>query len=156
MAVDKIRSDEKTAVDLCSSVYETEPYGLKEQNFFLNAVIKIRSERTLKELSPWIKTLEREIGRQEGPKWGPREIDIDLLFYNNTIFSDERMTVPHREVLLRDFVLVPLNEIAPEFEHPGIKKKIKDIDVSKLEKLVIKKYSIDLLDFTGDNIGREL
>lgn len=153
-AVNKINSDENTKVEAFSSVYETEPYGCKEQNFFLNAVIKISSERTLKELCPWIKALEREIGRIEGPKWGPREIDIDLLFYNDSIYSDERLTVPHREILLRDFVLVPLKEIAPEFEHPVIKTKIRDIDVSKLEQLIIKKYSIDLLENTGDSIGR--
>lgn len=145
-AVFKINADEKTVVEAFSSVYETEPYGCKEQNCFLNAVIKISSERTLKELCPWIKALEREIGRIEGPKWGPREIDIDLLFYNDTVFSDEKLTVPHREILLRDFVLVPLKEIAPDFEHPGIKEKIMDIETSGLEQLIIKKYSIDLLD----------
>lgn len=145
-AVAKINGDEKTLFKGFSSVYETEPYGLKEQNLFFNAVIQISSERSLEELCLWIKALEREIGRQDGPKWGPREIDIDLLFYNDTIYSDHRLTVPHKEVLCRDFVLVPLIEIAPEFEHPVIKTKIKDIDISHIEKLIIKKYSINLLD----------
>lgn len=143
-AVEKIRADRETKVEKISSVYETEPYGLKEQNPFLNAVIQISSERSLLELHPWIKNLEKEIGRQEGPKWGPREIDIDLLFYNDTVFSSERLTVPHKEVLLRDFVLVPLLEIAPEFEHPVIKKKVSEISTGDLEKLILNKLSTEL------------
>ncbi|MGE5430734.1 MAG: 2-amino-4-hydroxy-6-hydroxymethyldihydropteridine diphosphokinase [Syntrophomonadaceae bacterium] len=143
-AVEKIRADRETKVEKISSVYETEPYGLKEQNPFLNAVIQISSERSLLELHPWIKNLEKEIGRQEGPKWGPREIDIDLLFYNDTVFSSERLTVPHKEVLLRDFVLVPLLEIAPEFEHPVIKKKVSEISTGELEKLILNKLSTEL------------
>ncbi|MCU7495849.1 MAG: 2-amino-4-hydroxy-6-hydroxymethyldihydropteridine diphosphokinase [Ignavibacteria bacterium] len=143
-AVSKIRADADTKLEKISSVYETEPYGLKEQNQFLNAVIQISSERTLMELHPWIKNLEKEIGRQEGPKWGPREIDIDLLFYNNTVYSSEKLTVPHREVLLRDFVLVPLKEIAPEFEHPVLKIKVSEISTSELEKLIIGKISAEL------------
>lgn len=143
-AVSKIRADGKSRVEKISSVYETEPYGLKEQNQFLNAVIQISSERSLMELHPWIKNLEKEIGRKEGPKWGPREIDIDLLFYNDTVFSSEKLTVPHKEVLLRDFVLVPLEEIAPEFEHPVLRKKISEISTGQLEHLILKKLSTDL------------
>ncbi|MGE5409983.1 MAG: 2-amino-4-hydroxy-6-hydroxymethyldihydropteridine diphosphokinase [Clostridiales bacterium] len=153
-AVDKMRSDKKTVVQLVSSVYETEPYGCKEQNYFFNAAIKISSERSLEELHLWIKELEKEIGRKEGPKWGPREIDIDLLFYNDVVYSDQRLTVPHKEILLRDFVLVPLKEIAPDFLHPVLKRKIADIDVSNLEHLIIEKYSVDLLNSTGDKLGR--
>lgn len=148
-AVWKMRSDPATLVEQFSSVYETEPYGCKEQNTFLNAVIRISSERPLAELCPWIKSLEREIGRVEGPKWGPREIDIDLLFFNDAIYSDEKLTVPHKEILLRDFVLVPLMEIAPDFEHPVAKMKIKDIDMSNIEKLIYRKEYIDLLNFNG-------
>ncbi|HEX2868448.1 MAG TPA: 2-amino-4-hydroxy-6-hydroxymethyldihydropteridine diphosphokinase [Ignavibacteriales bacterium] len=143
-AVSKIRADRMTQVDRISSVYETEPYGLKEQNQFLNAVIQISSERSLEELHPWIKSLEKEIGRKEGPKWGPREIDIDLLFYNDTVFSSQKLTVPHKEVLLRDFVLVPLEEIAPEFEHPVLRKKISEIGTAQLEQLILKKFSTEL------------
>lgn len=139
-AVEAIRSDKLSSYKALSSVYETEPYGLKEQNYFLNAVIQISTERQLHELCPWIKQLEKQIGRKEGPKWGPREIDIDLLFYNDTIYSDEKLTVPHKEILLRDFVLIPLKEIAPEFVHPVIKKRIIDIPTENLEQLIKKKY----------------
>ncbi|MGE5399875.1 MAG: 2-amino-4-hydroxy-6-hydroxymethyldihydropteridine diphosphokinase [Ignavibacteriales bacterium] len=152
-AVQKIGADKETMIVRFSSVYETEPYGLKEQDYFYNAVIQIVSNRSLAELRPWIKNLEKEIGRVEGPKWGPREIDIDLLFYNDMVYSDELLTVPHKEVLLRDFVLVPLAEIAPDFIHPVINRKISDIDTGKLEHLIIKKYSTDLLNYSGENIG---
>lgn len=143
-AVSKIRADENTRLEKISSVYETEPYGLKEQNPFLNAVIQISSGRSLLELHPWIKELEKEIGRQEGPKWGPREIDIDLLFYNDTVFSSEKLTVPHKEVLLRDFVLIPLIEIAPDFVHPVLNVKVSRISTQELEKLIINKVSTEL------------
>lgn len=144
-AVDRIISDSLTQVEKVSSVYETIPYGVKEQDNFFNAVIKIKSARKLKELLLWIKNLEKEIGRVEGSKWGPREIDIDLLFYDNVIFEDETLKVPHKEVLLRDFVIVPLAEIAGEFVHPVTGQFIKDIDKNNVEKLVVQKLSINLL-----------
>ena len=144
-AVDRISSDSLTQVEKVSSVYETIPYGVKEQDNFLNSVIKIKSDRQLKELLLWIKNLEKEIGRIEGSKWGPREIDIDLLFYNNVIYQDGMLKVPHREVLLRDFVIVPLAEIAGEFVHPVTGQMIKDIDKNNIEKLVVQKLSINLL-----------
>lgn len=145
-AVTKIKADKFSVIEVVSSVYESLPYGVKEQNNFLNAVIKISSRRELNELSAWIKTLEREIGRIEGPRWGPREIDIDLLFYDSVVFSDEKLTVPHKEVLIRDFVTVPLKEIAPDFVHPVTGELIKNVDTKDVENLIIKKLSINLLD----------
>lgn len=60
-------------------------------------------------------------------KWGPREIDLDILFFNDIIYSDNEITIPHKDMLNRDFVMVPLNEIAPELIHPVIDKKISEI-----------------------------
>ncbi|MEI7812691.1 MAG: 2-amino-4-hydroxy-6-hydroxymethyldihydropteridine diphosphokinase [Ignavibacteria bacterium] len=155
MAVDEISADKITRAVAISSVYETEPYGCKDQNYFLNAVIRICSSREPEELYTWIKGLEKKIGRTDGPRWGPREIDIDLLFFGSKIFSDEKLTVPHKEVLLRDFVLLPLLELSPEFIHPGINKKIKEIDTSRLEKLIIKKYPVNLLNYPGEINGND-
>lgn len=73
------------------------------------------------------KQIELKIGRKKGEKWGPREIDLDLLYFNDEIYSDEKLTVPHKGILDRDFVLVPLSEIAPDFIHPELKEKNSDI-----------------------------
>lgn len=133
-----------------SSVYETEPFGYKEQDFFLNAAVKVSTDLELKELCPLIKKLEVTIGRKPGKRWGPREIDIDLLFYNDLIFSDEKLIVPHKEFLFRDFVIVPLQEIAPGFVHPVTKIRMIDIDLNHLEKLIVKKYSKNEFNLNGE------
>ncbi|MCX6151686.1 MAG: 2-amino-4-hydroxy-6-hydroxymethyldihydropteridine diphosphokinase [Ignavibacteriales bacterium] len=143
-AIRKIREDKESRIVAISSVYESEPYGNKSQNCFLNAVVKIKSERSLTSLCQWIKNLEKEIGRIPGEKWGPREIDIDLLFFSNLIHKDDCLQIPHKEILMRDFVVVPMQEIVPEFEHPIEKIKMKDIKLNDIEKLIFKKYNLDL------------
>ncbi len=144
-AIEILKADPKIKIESASSLYESEPYGLKEQDTFFNAVIKIKSSYDLHELHAKIKSVEKEIGRQNGTKWGPREIDIDLLFFGKTIFSDEKLTVPHKEILLRDFVIIPLSEISENFVHPQTEKKLSEVDLSKIEKLIFKKHEFDLL-----------
>ncbi len=139
LAVSKINQNENCGIIETSSVYETKPYGNKDQDNFLNATVKIRTDFQLLELLDFLKGLERELGRQKSSKWGPREIDLDLLFYNNAVYSDERLTVPHREIEHRDFVLVPLCEIASEFIHPALNKKICDICISDSETSIIRR-----------------
>jgi len=75
----------------------------------------------------FIKLVEQQVGRKVSTKWGPREIDLDILFYNDLIFSDDEITVPHKDLVNRDFVLVPLCEIAPDLIHPSMNKKISEI-----------------------------
>jgi 2-amino-4-hydroxy-6-hydroxymethyldihydropteridine diphosphokinase len=136
-AVNEIISGGKCTVEKVSSVYETLPYGNKEQENFYNAAIGITTELEMFDLLAFLKSIEKKLGRVSGPRWGPREIDLDLLFFNNVIYSDERITVPHREVTKRDFVLVPLCEIAPDLIHPELNKKICDICIDDPEKNVI-------------------
>jgi len=71
--------------------------------------------------------VETRVGRKVSTKWGPREIDLDILFYNDMVFSDDEITIPHKDLLNRDFVLVPLCEIAPDLIHPSMNKKISEI-----------------------------
>lgn len=138
--VDALNAEKNCRVLKISSVYETSPYGNIEQNNYLNCVCKIETGFTLKELFDFTKNLELSLGRKpEKVKWGPREIDIDILFYNNLIYKDERMTVPHAEILKRDFVLVPLAEIEPELIHPQIDAEIGAIDATALENHIIGK-----------------
>ena len=138
-AIQEIERDKNNTVELISSIFETLPYGYKDQGNFYNAVIKISTGYELIELLDLLKSIEKKIGRETTARWGPREIDLDILFYNDLIFSNERVTVPHKEVIKRDFVLIPLREIAPDLNHPALNQKICDICIVDSEKTVIGK-----------------
>lgn len=102
-----------------SSIYETEPVGFKKQRDFLNMVIEISTELEPHYLLKSLQSIEKELGRERTFKGGPRTIDIDILYYGNLILKDPMLIIPHPEIENRRFVLIPLNEIAPEFNVPG-------------------------------------
>lgn len=110
-----------------SHVYETEPWGNKEQDAFLNQVIMINTSLDPRDLMEELNKIEREMGRQRKEKWGPRLIDMDILFYGKRIIRDKGLEIPHPELHKRAFVLAPLLEIAPELEHPVLKKPIDEL-----------------------------
>ena len=128
-AVELIDENPYCEVTAVSSIYESVPYGKIEQEDFFNAVIKIKTYFEPKELFNFLKSVEIQVGRKLAEKWGPREIDLDILFFNDLIYSDEEITIPHKDMLNRDFVLVPLNEIAPELIHPELHKNISEISI---------------------------
>ena len=120
-----------------SSLYETSPVGPKQRNFY-NAVAEAETSLEPQELLVLVKEVERLIGRKTSKRWGPRPIDIDILFYGDKILARRISTlnsqlftlpleIPHREIQNRLFVLFPLNEIAPEFIHPTLNRKINTI-----------------------------
>jgi 2-amino-4-hydroxy-6-hydroxymethyldihydropteridine diphosphokinase len=96
-------------------------------------VIKIKTYFEPNDLFHFLKAVEVKIGRKVRTKWGPREIDLDLIFYNDLVYTDAEITIPHKDLLNRDFVLVPLNEIAPELIHPELGKKISEILIFQSE-----------------------
>jgi 2-amino-4-hydroxy-6-hydroxymethyldihydropteridine diphosphokinase len=108
----------QTAVVKFSSVYETEPIGVKEQPKFLNMVVEVDSTLRPDELVRELKEIEHRIGRTYSEHWGPREIDLDLLYYGGEMLNETALQVPHPEISNRRFVLVPLKEIASEFQDP--------------------------------------
>jgi 2-amino-4-hydroxy-6-hydroxymethyldihydropteridine diphosphokinase len=108
-----------------SSVYETEPWGFKNQNNFLNCAVIGFYRHSAGELYEKIKDIEKKTGRKNREKWHPREIDIDILFFGSRVFKSEKLVVPHPQIRYRNFVLMPLYEIMPDFVHPVIGKKIK-------------------------------
>ena len=110
-----------------SSVYETEPWGVKNQNSFLNMAMNIKTSFTAEELLGFIKETEKKAGRQERKKWYEREIDIDILFFGKEIHESVKFSVPHKEVQNRRFVLVPMCELNGEFVHPVLKKTMKEL-----------------------------
>src|SRR6266481_8507200 len=105
-------------VSAVSCFYETEPVGFAAQPWFLNCVVKLGTEKMPKQLLSGILDLERQMGRRRLEKKGPRIIDIDILFFGNSIIDTKDLVVPHPEMHQRRFVLEPLVEIAPEVRHP--------------------------------------
>ncbi|MCB0284077.1 MAG: 2-amino-4-hydroxy-6-hydroxymethyldihydropteridine diphosphokinase [Calditrichaeota bacterium] len=98
-----------------SALYMTEPFGVKEQPTFYNAVIILKSTFSPFQLLEKVKNLESELGRKQRPHWHEREIDIDILEYDGDVVSTELLTIPHSELENRNFVLIPLMEAEPEF-----------------------------------------
>jgi len=105
-----------------SSLYETSPWGVTNQPYFLNLVLKGETKLSPEELLKKIKNIEKAMGRKTLEKWGPRIIDIDILFYKEKIINTPLLKIPHPQLHKRAFVLVPLKEIAPRLVHPLLKK----------------------------------
>ncbi len=141
-----------TEIKSVSSVYETLPFGKTEQPDFYNAVIKIETEYNPDELINELLRIEKNIGRIKREKWGPREIDLDILLFNDLIYSDEIITLPHKGIIYRDFVLYPLAEIEPELMSPVHNRRYKDFIYELENKYILKKLS-DKLITENINIG---
>ena len=105
-----------------SSLYETAPIGVTDQNDFINAVALIETELDPTDLLDAILDVEKIVGRVRNLRWGSRVIDIDILIYDDVEISTLELTIPHPEMMNRAFVLIPLAEIAPDLELPwGLK-----------------------------------
>ena len=107
-----------------SSIYQTAPWGYLDQLAFLNQVIEAQTDLSSLNLLGFLTETEKLLGRQANFRYGPRLIDLDILFYGNRIIQTPRLQVPHPRLTQRAFVLVPLAEIAPEFVHPQNKQTI--------------------------------
>ena len=105
-------------VTLRSGVFETEPWGGVEQPFFLNACVAIEADIEPVTLLRAVKDIERDMGRVESVRWGPRKIDIDILLMGDTVFNSPELNIPHINMHLREFVLTPLRQILPGWRHP--------------------------------------
>ena len=110
-----------------SSIYETEPEGYEDQDWFANAVAKIETALPPRELLRLLKEIEKTIGRRESVRWGPREIDLDLLLYDQLCLEDSDITIPHPRMHQRDFVLRPLADIAADAVHPVFGKSVAEL-----------------------------
>ncbi len=105
-----------------SKVYTSPPWGDVNQPGFLNAAFAIETDKNAADCFTLIKNIEKELGRIHIKRWGPRCIDIDILFYNDEIIELEYLTIPHKNIAERAFVLAPLADIVPDFEHPLLNK----------------------------------
>jgi 2-amino-4-hydroxy-6-hydroxymethyldihydropteridine diphosphokinase len=110
-----------------SKVYETPPWGHTDQEQFLNQAVKTTSYLEPEKLLKHIKRLEVAMGRKASFRYGPRLIDIDILFYNDEILKTPALTIPHPHLHERGFVLMPMMDIAPDLVHPVMKKSIREM-----------------------------
>ncbi len=108
----------------CSHIYETAAWGITDQQPFLNQVLQVHTAFTAQEVLQQILNIETTLGRTRSVKFGPRLIDIDILFFNSEVILDKNLKIPHPEIPNRRFALVPLNEIAADHEHPTLFKKV--------------------------------
>jgi 2-amino-4-hydroxy-6-hydroxymethyldihydropteridine diphosphokinase len=102
-----------------SSLYETEPWGLAKQRMFINAALEAVTGLSPADLLAKLKVIEKDMGREKTEKWGPRIIDLDILFYDNVVIKEAGLEIPHPLLHKRGFVLLPLAEIAPDKRHPA-------------------------------------
>ncbi|MFQ5441384.1 MAG: 2-amino-4-hydroxy-6-hydroxymethyldihydropteridine diphosphokinase [Thermodesulfobacteriota bacterium] len=107
-----------------SPFYETEPWGLTEQPPFVNAVIEVATGLEPRPLLAFLKGIEEEMGREGAARWGPRRIDLDIIFFGRRVLRERGLVIPHPRMNERAFVLVPLADIAPGFIHPVFKKTV--------------------------------
>lgn len=117
----------ETKVTKISSLYETAPVGGVKQDDFLNGIVALDTNLSPLELLDSLQEIELKLNRVRKIHWGPRTIDLDIVLFGDLVVESERLKVPHPLMHERSFVLIPLNEIAPQAIHPVLNKKISDI-----------------------------
>lgn len=135
-----ILAEKGVSVVRCSSLYRTEPWGIREQNAFVNAVAEVGFPGSASELLTILLSVEQEMGRVRRFKWGPRLIDLDILEFNGEVIDQDRLKVPHPFYPERDFVLVPLAELEPEWQPTGSDLLIRDL-IAALEPIRMERLS---------------
>jgi 2-amino-4-hydroxy-6-hydroxymethyldihydropteridine diphosphokinase len=114
-----------------SSFYQTTPWGRTDQPLFINCAVEVETSLEPRQLLGFLKALEAKLGRtpatHKGDRWGPRVIDLDIVFYGDRIIEEEGLVIPHPHALERGFVMVPIEEIAPDLIYPGSGKKVSEL-----------------------------
>lgn len=124
MAADEIDADEKCVLLKIADYIETKPYGMEEQDDFLNSCMEVRTLYTPDELLKVCQGIEKKANRVRTIHWGPRTLDLDIILYDDEVISEENLIIPHIEMAKREFVLKPLAQIAPYKVHPLLNKRI--------------------------------
>ncbi len=108
-------------------LYESIPYGITDQPLFLNSALSLETSLEPHRLLAELKSIERRVGRIPRQRWGPREIDLDIIFYDLTVLKSQTLTIPHPDYRNRCFVLIPLADIDPDFVPPGDTHSLSDL-----------------------------
>jgi 2-amino-4-hydroxy-6-hydroxymethyldihydropteridine diphosphokinase len=125
-----------------SNIYETPPWGITDQPAFLNMVIQAETALAPVELLKHLKDIETRLGRAPAARYGPRLIDLDILFYGEQVIDSPPLVIPHPRLHERGFVLVPLAELAPELRHPLLGKTIREL-LANIDTAGIRLYNLD-------------
>jgi len=153
-AIEMIRR--QTRLVALSSVYETEPMYREDQGWFLNCVVAVETDLKPRALLEWLQAAESEMGRGRTARYGPRVIDLDILFYGDEIVSEPSLEIPHPGIAQRAFVLVPLNEIRPGLVHPVLGRTIGELlDDLKSEKKVVRRPELRLGSISSSSTPRQ-
>ncbi len=127
LAIDYLNKERDTKVTAVSDYIETKPYGYVEQDDFLNGALEIETLKTPRELLETAMVIEGEAHRERLVHWGPRTLDVDILFYDDEIIMEEDLKIPHVEIPKRAFVLEPMVAIAPYYVHPVFHKSMGEL-----------------------------
>lgn len=123
-AIEALNNFEEIEVTNKSSILETEPYGKTDQPEFMNMCVEIKTRMSPLSLLETVLGIEHSLGRVREEVWGPRIIDIDILLYEDLELELDDLSIPHKEMHLRSFVLEPLSEIAPDAKHPTLDRLV--------------------------------
>ena len=126
-AVETMKAHPQIRVNKVSDIIETKPYGVVEQADFLNGVLEIETLLGPEELLDVLHEMENAADRKRTMHWGPRTLDLDILFYDKMVYESDCLVIPHPDLENRDFVLKPLNMIAPNFRHPVLGKTVSQL-----------------------------
>lgn len=134
-------SESTREILISSSIYETEPWGFRHQNLFLNQVLVVNTDLSPESLLHLLLNIEKELGRKRRQKsFQARIIDIDILFYDDLIISTNKLKIPHPKLHERRFVLEPLNEILPDLIHPVLLKSVARLLKESKDPLLVRKF----------------
>ncbi len=128
-AASLLGADDGISIVRTSAFYETEPWNMNTQTWFVNAVVEAKTKYSPKELLEVCQRIEKQLGRnqKETQNYEDRTIDIDILFYNKDIVKEDNLIIPHKYVHLRAFTLVPMMELNSEYIHPVLHKNIAEM-----------------------------
>ena len=126
-AVEKLKKHPLCKVIKVADYIQTEPYGGVEQDVFLNSALELRTLLFPEELLALLNQIEAEAGRERTIHWGPRTLDLDILFYDDCIIDTPSLTIPHIDLQNRDFVLIPMVQLAPYYRHPVLNQTMSQL-----------------------------
>ena len=124
-----------------ANIYKSKPYGYLKQNFFYNSMVHLKSELLPTELMHKIQLIEKKLKKNKRIINGPRKIDLDIIFWGYKMFNNRELSIPHPRVSERDFVLFPLQDIAPNFRDPVSKFTVKELIKELKNYYIVEKLS---------------